>query len=121
MSTYYVGDQDTSALLGANNPRFYYALRRTQEGDLYFTKVDQLLGADEEIIVNNIGLAEDDFTEFEVGVDYFDGRDDDHNRPNANMYPDQYRWDSRNIYYYLNANGELVARVNKAYTYPQDV
>jgi len=121
MSTYYVGDQDTSALLGANNPRYYYALRRTQEGDLYFTRVDQLLGANEEIVVNTIGLAADDFTEFEVGVDYFDGRDDNHNRPDANLYPDQYRWDSRSVYYYLNANGELIARVNKAYTYPADV
>ncbi len=70
---------------------------------------------------SNIGLAEDDFTEFEVGVDYFDGRNEDHIRPDTNLNPDQYRWDSRSIYYYLNAQGELVARVNKAYTYPSDV
>lgn len=120
MSTYYVGDQDTSPMLGKDNARYYYALRRTDEGDLYFTRVDQLLG-DDEIIINNIGLAEDDFTEFEVGVDYFDGRTIDHIRPDANLHPDQYRWDSRSIYYYLNAEGELVARVNKAYTYPSDV
>jgi hypothetical protein len=118
--TYYVGDQDTTPLLGANNPRYYYALRRTQDGDLYFTRVDQLLG-DDEIIINNIGSASDDFTEFEVGVDHFDGRDTDHNRPDANLSPDQYRWDSRSIYYYLNADGELVARVNKSYTYNTNV
>lgn len=120
MSTYYVGDHDTGALLGAGNARYYYALRRTEEGDLYFTRVDQLIG-DDEIIINNIGLAADDFTEFAIGVDYFDGRNTDHIRPDPNLHPDQYRWDSRSIYYYINAEGELVARVNKAYTYDPNV
>jgi hypothetical protein len=118
--TYYIGNQDTSALLGPNNPRYYYALRRTEEGDLYFTRFDQLLGNDE-IIINNIGLAEDDFTEFEVGVDYFDGRTTEHVRLDTNLSPDQYRWDSRSIYYYLNEEGELVARVNQTRSYPTDV
>ena len=118
--TYYVGDQENSALVGTNSSRYYYALRRTEDGELYFTRVDQLIG-DDEIVINNIGLAEDDYTEFEIGVDYFDGRSVEHTRPNANISPDQYRWDSRSIYYYINAEGELVARVNKAYTYNPNV
>ena len=120
MSTYYVGDQDTQALLGTGNSRFYYALRRTDEGDLYFTRVDQLLDTDE-IIINKSGDYTEDYTEFEIGVDFFDGRQEDHTRPYDNLAPDQYRWDSRSIYYYINANGELIARINQSRTYPTDV
>lgn len=118
--TYYVGDNNQDSVLNGV-PRYFYALRRTEQGDLYFTRVDQITGTDE-IIINNIGLSEDDFTEFEHGVDYFDGRlDSDHTRPDANMNFDQYRWDNRSIYYYLNAEGELVVRINQAYEYPSDV
>lgn len=118
--TYYVGDQNASALLGAGNSRYYYALRRTDDGDLYFTRVDQLLESDD-IVINVPGDVNDDFTELELGVDFLDGRLEDHTRPYANLYPDQFRWDSRSIYYYLNAEGELVARINKSRDYPTDV
>lgn len=120
MSTYYLGDYDAQALLGAGNARYYYALRRTDQGDLYFTRVDQLLETDE-IIINAPGDVNEDYSEFEVGVDYFDGRDETHERPFLNLYPDQYRWDSRSIYYYINDNGELVARINRSRNYPTDV
>lgn len=118
---YYVGESGDQDKLLNGAPRYFYALRRTEQGDLYFTRVDQLTSTDE-IVINNIGLAEDDFTEFEYGVDYFEGRlEADHTRPDANMNFDQYRWDNRSIYYYLNAEGELVVRINQAYTYPEDV
>ena len=120
-SSYYIGDVDTSNIYGPGNNRYYYALRRTDDGDLYVTRVDQLIGTDE-IIVNIGGDPAENFEDFEVGVDYHDGRSEiDHTRPYENLYVDQYRWDSRNIYYYLNAEGELIARVNQAYTYPSGV
>ena len=41
--TYYVGNENSLAdLLGAGNPRYFYALRRTDEGELFFAKIDQL-------------------------------------------------------------------------------
>jgi hypothetical protein len=119
--TYYIGGEVNEDGLVGGAPRYFYALRRTEQGDLYFTRSDQLIGTDD-VIINNIGLSEDDFTEFEYGVDYFDGRlEEDHTRPNANMNFDQYRWDNKSIYYYLNAEGELVVRVNQTYNYPTDV
>jgi hypothetical protein len=113
----YVGNYDTSKALG-DNKRFFYALRRTDDGTLYFTRVDQLTST-ESITINNPGLPPDDFNEFEYSVDFFDGRlETDHSRPYTNLYFDQWRWDNQNIYYYLNANGEFVARVNgPVYTY----
>lgn len=115
--TYYIGNENLN-LLGEGVPRYFYALRRTDDGLLYFLRIDQLKDIDEEIIVNDPGLAENDFEEFEYGVDFFDGRlQEDHSRPYTNLHWDQYRWDSRSVYYYINDNGELVVRLNKVYTY----
>jgi hypothetical protein len=115
--TYYVGAVSTQDLLGNDNPRFFYALRRDEQGTLYFTKLGQLIG-NESVRINIPGPASGDFEDFEYGVDFFDGRlAEDHSRPFANLNFDQYRWDQRNCYYYINSSGELVIRVNQAYTY----
>lgn len=115
--TYYVGQVSTVDLLGNDNPRFFYGLRRSDRGTLYFTKVGQLIGSDS-VRINIAGPASQDFEDFEYGVDFFDGRlAEDHSRPYANLNFDQYRWDQRNCYYYINDSGELVIRVNQAYEY----
>jgi len=120
--TYYIGQNNSLAdILGEGNPRYFYALRRDDEGLLYFAKIDQLtdLGS---ITVNNSGLTENDYTDFEYGVDFFDGRlAEDHSRPYANLQWDQYRWDSKNVYYYLNTAGEFIVRINQTYVYPPEL
>lgn len=120
--TYYIGQNNNlNEILGAGNPRYFYAIRRTDDGLIYFSRVDQLTSTGT-TIVNEPGLSENDFTEFEYGVDFFDGRlEDDHSRPYSNLYWDQYRWDSRNMYYYINAAGEFVVRINQSYTYPPEL
>ena len=118
--TYYVGQLDYKAILGENNPRYFLALRRNDLGELYFAKVDQIKD-DDIIIINEPGLAEDNFTEFEYGVDYFDGRlEEDHSRPYSNLRWDQYRWDERLCFYYIDEDGNLVCRINQAYPYAED-
>lgn len=118
--TYYIGQNNLADILGTDNPRYFYGLRRDDAGQLYFAKIDQLKD-DGAITINNPGLNENDFTEFAYGVDYFDGRlEEDHSRPYSNFYFDQYRWDGRNIFYYINDNGEFVVRLNKQYDYPPD-
>lgn len=116
--TYYIGNEiNEAALLGEGNARFFYALRRTDDGTVYFDKVDQLTST-ETITVNVAGPNSGNFEDFEYGVDYFDGRlADDHSRPYPNLYFDQFRWDNQNCYYYINSNGELVVRINQAYVY----
>ena len=119
--TYFIGNEiNANDLLGDSNPRFFYGLSRDTEGTLTFTRVDQLT-SDDAITVNNLGPAAENYEDFEYGVDFFDGRDDTtHARPYDNLNFDQYRWDDKNIFYYINAQGQLVARTNKAYTnYPQ--
>ena len=121
--TYYIGaETKLDEVLGVGNRRYFYALRRTDDGLLYFFRLDQLKDVDNEIIVNDPGLAENDFEEFEYGVDFFDGRlAEDHSRPYSNLHWDQYRWDNNNVYCYINANGEFVVRLNKTYEYPAAV
>ena len=119
---YYIGSETNfENLLGAGNPRFFYALRRDDDGLLYFAKIDQIKDVGT-ITVNNPGLAEFDYTDFEYGVDFFEGRlEEDHSRPYANLQWDQYRWDNKNMYYYINESGELIVRINQQYTYPPEL
>jgi hypothetical protein len=116
--TYYVGNEyNLNDLLGEGNPRFFYGLRRLDDGTLFFNKVDQL-SSTASIAVNVPGPNSANFENFEYGVDFFDGRlATDHSRPYPNLYFDQYRWDSKNCYYYIDTQGQLVVRVNQSYTY----
>ena len=120
--TYYIGmDASMSNLLGEGNPRYFYALRRDEEGLLYFAKVDQLTDSGL-ITINNSGLTQNDFPDFEYGVDFFDGRlEEDHSRPYSNLQWDQFRWDTKNAFYYINDNGELIVRINQNYVYPPEL
>jgi hypothetical protein len=123
--TYYIGGEIAlNDILGEGNPRFFYGLRRQDDGansgNLYFTKIDQLSSIDT-ITLNVPGTTDNNFESFEYGIDFFDGRlASDHSRPYPNLAFDQYRWDGKNCYYYINANGELVVRINQVYPYAPD-
>ena len=118
--SYYIGQTTIADLLGAGNPRYFYALRRTDDGLLYFSKIDQIKDT-AQVTVNQPGLAENSYEGFEYGTDFFEGRlENDHSRPYTNLNFDQYRWDNKNIYYYINDNGEFVVRVNQEFPYPPE-
>lgn len=117
--TYYIGNEfNLNDLLGEDNPRYFLAMRRSDpDGTLYFTKVDQLSSTDS-IILNSPGGGQNNFENFEYGVDFYDGRNaTTHARAYPNLYYDQYRWDNKNCYYYISAKGELVVRINQVYNY----
>jgi hypothetical protein len=117
--TYYIGNENSlDSLIGPDNRRFFLALRRTDDGTLYFGKIDQIQDSGA-LTINDPGLVENDYTDFEYGVDFFDGRQDsDHSRPYTNLHWDQYRWDNKNVYYYIDDQGNFVVRINQAYSYP---
>lgn len=124
MTTYYVGNNPDQLIQQLGEKRYLYALRRDEQGYLYLYKTDQLAGNDDTFQVNKIGDdPSKDFTDFEFGVDFFDGRLDNHeiDPTIANINWEQYRWDSRNIFYYINDNGEFVVRVNQPYDYPPEL
>jgi len=116
--TYYVGNEyNSNDLLGEGNPRYFYGLQRLDDGTLYFYKVDQITSS-ASIPLNVPGSSLNNFENFEYGVDYFDGRNaTTHTRPYPNLVFDQYRWDSKNCYYFLDSQGNLVVQINQPYVY----
>jgi hypothetical protein len=117
-NNYYLG-RDPVDTLGAS-PRYLYALRRNDDGELYIVRSDQLTDK-EGITINEVGDPLENFEDFEAGVDYFEGVDEDHNRVFDNMKYTQYRWDDRSMFYYVDDAGQLVQRVFQGYTYPSGV
>jgi hypothetical protein len=118
MSTYYLG-RTPSEILG-DSPQYFYALRRNKDGELFFVRSDQLVDNDT-IEINAPGAPEENFEDFEPGVDYLEGIDDDHITQHKNMIYPQYRWDNRSMLYYIDNEGRLVQRINQGYDYPDGV
>lgn len=118
--TYYIGSTPQDIISTFQGARYFYGLRRTNEGELYFARIDQVLGNDS-IEINNPGDPIENFNEFELSTDFFDGRNQDHTVEYANLKYEQFRWDDRSMYYYIDEEGRLVARINAGYTYPEGV
>jgi hypothetical protein len=116
-SNYYLGQSPQEAL--GDSPRYWYALRRNDDGELFFYRSDQLTDKDS-IELNRPGKIEDNFEDFEPGIDFFEGIAEDHETEYANLVWVQYRWDNRNILYYIGPEeGRLIQRINQGYVYPE--
>lgn len=118
MSNYYLGTSPENILGGT--PRYFYALRKNENGSLYFVKNDNI--KDGQVIdINVSGRLEDNYNDFEVGVDFFEGINVNHEQMFDNLKYPQYRWDNRPIFYYIDEEGQLIARINQGYSYPTGV
>lgn len=118
MSTNYYFGRDVAEILGGN-PRYFYGLRRTDNGELFLAKVDQTSPTDS-VQINVPGNSTGNYTNFDVGQDFYEGRDVYHNLVFENLNYEQYKWDDRSVYYYINDEGELVVRINQKYTYDEN-
>ena len=114
-STYYLGTSPDEAL--GDSPRYWYAIRRNADGELFLLRSDQLKDKDT-IELNLPGAPSENFEDFEPGVDYFEGITEAHEVQYENLYWTQYRWDNRSMLYYIDSEGRLVQRINQGYTYP---
>jgi hypothetical protein len=115
-SNYYLGTSPAEAL--GDSPRYWYALRRNDDGELFLLRSDQLKDKDS-IELNLPGDPAENFEDFEPGIDYFDGIQEDHEIEFANLVWAQYRWDNRNMLYYIDSDGRLVQRINQGFVYPE--
>jgi cytochrome oxidase Cu insertion factor (SCO1/SenC/PrrC family) len=106
-------------LLGSS-PQYFYALRRNDDGELFLVRSDQLIDKDA-YYINIEGPPEDNFEDFEAGVDFFDAIDDNHELIYKNLRYPQYRWDNRAGFYFVDANGNFVQRLFSGYDYPTGV
>tara|TARA_A100001035_G_scaffold278369_1_gene277137 strand:+ start:2187 stop:2546 length:360 start_codon:yes stop_codon:yes gene_type:complete len=112
--------QSITDMVNQTNARYFYGLRRTDDGELFIAKVDQLK-SNESIVINKEGDPAQNYEDFDEGENFFEGRNVNHEKIYANLNYEQYKWDNRNINYYIDDSGNLVARVNEGYTYPTGV
>lgn len=103
-----------------NSPQFFFALRRNDDGELFLVRSDQLTDKSS-YEINVAGRPENNFEDFEAGVDFFDGIDDNHDVNYANLKYPQYRWDARAAFYYVDEEGNFVQRLFSGYDYPEGI
>ena len=108
--------QSITDMVNQTDARYFYGLRRTDDGELFFAKIDQLKSG-ESIALNAEGDPSNNYEDFEMGENFYEGRNVNHEKVYENLNYEQFRWDDRNISYYINAEGELVARVGQDFTY----
>lgn len=120
--SYYIGTSPSDALQGFTK-RYMYGLRRNRDGELYLIKIDQLQGGAANVAtINDVGVADGNFLDFEEGIDFLDGIDSNHDLEYANLRYPQIRWDGRSLTYYIDpSDGQFIVRISEGYPYPENI
>lgn len=119
--SYYIGTSPTD-VIGSFIKRYFYGMRRNDDGELFLIVADQLAGNQDSVTINELGVAEDNFLDFEEGIDFLDGIDANHNIVYKNLRYQQIRWDDRSLVYYVEpSTGQFVQRVTETYVYPDGI
>lgn len=118
MSSYYLGTTPVENL--GDSPRYIYMLRRNEDGELFLVRSDQLIDR-EAYEINVPGDPENNFQDFEVGIDFLDGIDTNNDLIYPNLKYPQYRWDERPMFYYVDNDGNFVQRLFKGFSYPTGI
>lgn len=100
--------------------RYFYGLRRNEDGELFITRIDQLKD-DASIEINIPGAPGDSYVEFAEAVDFFEGRTEEHDIVFPNLNFEQYRWDNRIIYYFIDQEGQWVLRTGQEFIPPEGI
>ena len=120
--THYVGSNPQDVLNGIIK-RYFYGMRRNNDGELFLVRIDQLQTSEgNTITINELGDAAENFPDFEEGIDFLDGVDEDHNVVYDNLRYQQIKWEGRSLLYYIEPDtGVFVQRISEAYTYPTNI
>jgi hypothetical protein len=118
---YYIGTSPSEVLNGFIK-RYFYGLRRNDDGELFLIRVDQLQGGTgAAVVINDLGDSIENFPDFEEGIDFLEGIDADHNVQYDNLRYQQMKWEGRALLYYIEPEtGHFVQRISEAYTYPEN-
>ena len=118
--SYYIGTSPQDVLDGFIK-RYMYGLRRNEDGELYLIRIDQLSG-DVGATINDLGVAAENFLDFEEGIDSLEGIDETHDKVNDNLRYPQIRWDGRSLQYFIDpSDGQFIQRISQAYTTPDNI
>ncbi len=118
--SHYIGNSPESIIDGFIK-RYFYGLRRNDDGELFLIRVDQLR-PDGTVTVNDVGIGDNNFPDFEEGIDYLEGLDTNHDIVYENLRYPQLKWDGRLLTYYVDpADGQFIVRISQDYTYPENI
>jgi hypothetical protein len=118
--TYYVGNNPETIINGFIK-RYFYGLRRNDDGELFLIRQDQLSGQGTATI-NDIGVGENNFLDFEEGIDFLEGLDTNHDIVYENLRYPQIKWDGRLLTYYVDpVDGQFIVRISEDYQYPDGI
>ena len=89
----------------------------------FLVRLDQLSSGDENIvIINNEASSDENFPDFEEGIDFLDGLDENHNIEYPNLRYPQIKWDGRSLEYYIDSNdGQFIQKVSEAHEYENNI
>ena len=113
--SHYIGNTPNDVLRDIDN-RFFYAIRRNDDGELFLAKVDQSKPG-EFVTINQSGVSSDSFQNFDQGQDFFEGRDVYHELVYDDLKYEQFKWDNRNIFFYVDNDGYFTIKVNENHIY----
>lgn len=113
---YYIGTTPTD-VINSFVKRYYYGLRRNDDGELFLIRIDQLSAAEgQTTTINDIGIAAENYLDFEEGIDFLDGINSDHSIEYDNLRYPQLRWDNRNLTYYIDpSDGQFIQVLSQDY------
>jgi hypothetical protein len=118
--SHYIGNNPDSIINGFIK-RYFYGLRRNDDGELFLIRVDQLR-PDGTATINDIGIGENNFPDFEEGIDFLEGLDVNHDVVYENLRYPQIKWDGRLLTYYVDpVDGQFIVRISQDYNYPDNI
>jgi len=117
--SYFIGPSPTD-VLNSFIKRYFYGLRRNDDGELFLVTSDQLaVGDDNIVVINDIGIASENYLDFEEGIDFLGGIDENHDKLYNNVRYPQFKWDNRALTYFIDPEtGYFIQRSSQAYIYP---
>ena len=112
--SYFIGTTSQDVLNGFIK-RYFYGLRRNDDGELFLIRIDQLQGGAENVVtVNDIGVAANNYLDFEEGIDFLTGIDEEHEIVYDNLRYPQLRWDGRSLSYFIDpVDGQFIQRISQ--------
>ena len=118
--SHYIGNSPESIVNGFIK-RYFYGMRRNDDSELFLLRVDQLSG-EGTATINDLGVGENNYPDFEEGIDFLEGIDENHNIVYENLRYQQIKWDGRLLTYYIDpTDGQFIIRISEDYQYPDNI
>ena len=118
--SHYIGNTPESIINGFIK-QYFYGMRRNDDSELFLIRQDQLSG-EGTATINDIGVGENNFLDFEEGIDFLEGIDEDHDIVYDNLRYPQIKWDGRLLTYYIDpTDGQFIVRISEDYDYPDNI